>query len=59
MSVRIFPNKQPNVHEAIDIYCNLGWGKLQDYNFEIWKRPLIILILFLLMMKINWLVLLG
>ncbi|OLA66684.1 MAG: hypothetical protein BHW56_01710 [Acetobacter sp. 46_36] len=38
MSVRIFPNKQPNVHEAIDIYCNLGWGKLQDYNFEIWKK---------------------
>ena len=57
MSVRIFPNKQPNVHEAIDIYCNLGWGKLQDYNFEIWKKAFDIL--FLLMMKINWLVLLG
>ncbi len=38
MSIRIFPNKQPNVHEAIDIYCDLGWGKFQDYNLEIWKR---------------------
>ena len=38
MSIRIFSNKQPNVHEAIDIYCDLDWGEFQDYNLEIWKR---------------------
>lgn len=38
MSVRIFPNKQPDVRRAVEIYANLGWGNQQDYNLEVWKK---------------------
>lgn len=38
MVLRIFPNKQPDVREAVEIYARLGWGSFHDYNLEIWKK---------------------
>lgn len=38
MTIRIFPNKQPDTQKAIEIYANLGWGTVQEYNFAIWQK---------------------